>query len=157
LRAGAALPNGLETGMVTTMHSRSLVLALIAAAVVAGGCPVLAQQAAPLPSASPDPAASGAPVSVPAVVPSAEASAVPAAEPSAAPGDEASPAPQPSSGRSLTGTLMSIKGTVATVKMANGAVQTYTVSTKVAAALKKSLGKKLLFRVVKGALDIVPH
>jgi hypothetical protein len=52
---------------------------------------------------------------------------------------------------------MSIKGTIATVKMANGTVQTYTVSAKAAAALKKSLGKKLLFRVVRGALDVVPH
>ena len=82
---------------------------------------------------------------------------MPAAEPSAAPADEASPAPAASSGRSLQGTLMSIKGTVATMKMANGTVQTYTVSTKVAAALKKSLGKKLLFHVVRGALNVVPH
>lgn len=52
---------------------------------------------------------------------------------------------------------MSIKGTVATMKMANGTVQTYTVSTKLAGVLKKSLGKKLLFRVVKGALNVVPH
>lgn len=73
------------------------------------------------------------------------------------PQDDASPSPEPASRRSLQGTLMSVKGTIATVKMANGAVQTYTVSTKAAAALKKSLGKKLLFRVVKGALDIVPH
>ncbi|MDB5072182.1 MAG: hypothetical protein JWM87_3293 [Candidatus Eremiobacteraeota bacterium] len=156
-QACAVLAMARATGIVRTMHFRSLVIALTTAGIVAGGCPVLAQQAAPVPSASPESAPSGAPVSTPAAAPTTEASAVPAAERSVPPADEASPATVPGSGRSLKGTLMSIKGTVATVKMANGAVQTYTVSTKVAAALKKSLGKKLLFRVVKGALDVVTH
>jgi|GEM_PF-6039817 len=52
---------------------------------------------------------------------------------------------------------MSVKGTIATVKMANGAMQSYTVTAKTAALLKKSLGKKGVFRVVGHVLDIVPH
>lgn len=142
-------------GHVECMPFRSLAFTLAAAALVAAGCPALAQQAAPVPSASPGPMSS----TVPGIAPAADASAAPVAEPSASPvpDETATPAPEPSSKRSLSGTLMSVKGTVATLKMANGTVQTYTVSTKVAAALEKSLGKKLLFRVVKGALDIVPH
>jgi hypothetical protein len=141
----------------STMQFRALAPALAAALVILG-CPALAaDQAAPTPSTSPDPVASVAPSAASSAAPSADASIAPSAEPTAAPSDQTTPAPQPSTARSLRGTLMSVKGTLATVKMANGTVQTYTVSTKVAAALKKSLGKKLLFRVVHGALDVIPH
>ena len=67
------------------------------------------------------------------------------------------PSPAPGATHSLSGTLMSVKGTLATVRMANGTLQTYTVTTKTAALLKKRLGKKGIFRVVHGVLDIVPH
>lgn len=129
--------------MLDVMPYRSLLLAL---AVVAGAVPsvsgtVLAQQATPLPSTSPspDPDPSGVPTEGPMTH------------------DDAVPSPEPASGRSLAGTLMSVKGTIATVKLANGTVQTYTVTTKTAALLKKSLGKKGLFRVVGHVLDVVPH
>ncbi len=126
------------------MQPRSLALALTVALLALTG-PAAAQSASPSPSAEATAA------------PSTEPSVPPSAEPSASPSDETSPAPQPSTARSLRGTLMSIKGTIATVKLANGQVQTYTVSAKAAAALKKSLGKKLLFRVAHGALDLIPH
>lgn len=68
-----------------------------------------------------------------------------------------SPSPQHAASHSLSGTLESIKGTIATVRLADGGLQTYTVSAKAAALLKKSIGKKLAFRVLHGALDVLPH
>jgi hypothetical protein len=126
------------------MPFRPLAL-LTAAALLALGAPAVAQQSSPEPNASPEPAATGAGGL------RWEASPGPKPEP------VSSPAPEESPAHSLRGTLMSLKGTIATVKMANGAVQTFTVPGQTAAVLKRSIGKKLLFRVVKGALDIVPH
>jgi hypothetical protein len=146
-----------RVGMVSgTMQFRSAAPAL--AAVLILGCPMLAlAQATPAPTASPGQGTSVLPNAMSSAAPAADPAPTPRAESTAAPGDEASPSPQPSSGQSLRGTLMSIKGTLATVKLANGTLQTYTVTAKAAAVLKKSLGKKLLFKVVHGALDVLPH
>jgi hypothetical protein len=127
------------------MPTRPFVLTLTAAAVVALTGVAVAQQASPAPSPAAEPAASIAP---------SETMPTPSPEPSSTPADDASPEP---SKRSLSGTLVSIKGTVATIRLASGALQTYTVPANAAVALKKSLGKKLLFHVVRGALSVVPH
>jgi hypothetical protein len=128
------------------MPTRPFVLTLTTAAVVALTGAAVAQQASPAPSPAAEPAASIAP---------SDTMPTPSPEPSSTPADDASP--EPSSKRSLSGTLVSIKGTVATIRLASGALQTYTVPANAAVALKKSLGKRLLFHVVRGALSVVPH
>ncbi|HEY0615686.1 MAG TPA: hypothetical protein VGC96_13625 [Candidatus Elarobacter sp.] len=140
-------------------HRRIAPALLTAALFMLAGPGLAAAQPMPAASATPEPApsTSALPSAEPAAPPRAEvtASPQPAAPPDAS--DDASPSPAPGSKATLSGTLMSIKGTVATVKMANGAVQTYTVSGKTAALLKKTLGKKFAFRVLHGALDLIPH
>ncbi len=143
------------------MQHRPLALALTVAALLGWAGPAAARQPAPAASASPATAESAAPSAEPAAAASQEPVSAASAEPSPAASTEpspsdASPAPLPA-GRSLRGTLVSLKGTVATVRAANGTLQSYTVSAKAAALLKKSLGKKLLYRVVRGTLDLVPH
>jgi hypothetical protein len=134
------------------MAYRLTTLMLIAVASFVPPIPTAAEaQPAPMVSESPEPATS------PAAIPSADATVSPSPDASIAPSEDASPTPAPAPAGSLRGTLMSIKGTIATVKMANGAVRTYTVSAKTAALLKKSLGKKFAFRVLHGALDLIPH
>ena len=127
---------------------KKLAIALAVIAVLLHAAPGGAQTPASEPTASPDPMVSAAPA--------IDATAAPTAEPTYAPADESSPAPAPAP-RSLRGTLLSVSGTIAKIRMANGAVQTYTVSAKTAALLKKSIGKKVVFHAVRGVLNLLPH
>jgi hypothetical protein len=138
------------------MPCRSIVFAATVIAGLAFGSDALAQQA-PAPGSSASPEATPSAPSMPSAAPSGDTAPVATAEPTAMPLDEASPSPPPHPPASLAGTLLSLKGTIATVKMANGSVQAYTVTAKTAALLKKSVGKKVAFRLVHGVLNLLPH
>lgn len=99
----------------------------------------------PVPSSAASATPSTAPSAVPSVVPSVIPSVVPSTLPSTLP---------VSTRAALRGTLTSLTGTKAIVKLANGTLQTYTVSTKTAAMLKHRVGKNVAFRVLNGALTL---
>jgi Spy/CpxP family protein refolding chaperone len=130
-------------------------IALLAlTAVLAVPVPAFAQtvQGSPLPSAEPS---SGPGMTMPAPAASADPSAAPAAEPSAEP--SASPSHGTSLGkRALRGVLKSLKGTKAVLKLADGTMQTFNVTSQTASLLKSHLGKNGVFRVVDGVLTLVP-
>lgn len=97
----------------------------------------------PLPSALPSVVPSLKPPVIPSVVPSTLPRTVP---PSVGQAEREHAA--------LHGTVTSVTGTTAIVKLANGTSQTYTVSAKTAAKLKLHVGKKIAFRVKNGLLLI---
>lgn len=93
------------------------------------------------------------PSSAPSVTPSTRPSVVPSVVPSVLPSTVPSTLPVVTRAV-LHGTLTSLAGTKAVVKLANGTSQTYTVSAKTAAMLKHRVGKNVAFRVLNGALTL---
>ena len=122
------------------------------AAITALAAPASGQTASPEPVASPVPAASAV---LPSNVPDPTASPQPATSPS--PDASPSPAAKTSlSKRVLHGMVKSLKGTKAVLRLADGTMQTYSVSAQTAALLKKQLGKNAVYRVVDGVLTLAP-
>ena len=131
--------------------------ALASTAVLGLPMPAWAQTAAsPLPSAEPSGASS---LTLPGPGASAEPSAAPTAAPAAEPSAEplSAPAHGTSLGkRALRGVLKSLKGTKAVLKLADGTMQTFNITSQTAALLKSHLGKNGVYRVVDGVLTLVP-
>ena len=93
------------------------------------------------------------PVNVPQVnAPQPHASAIPAASANAS--VRANANSSVSAGLPMHGTVTAINGSTVSVKLANGTVQTYTISSATAAALQSSLHKSITFTARNGVLAL---
>ena len=128
-----------------------LLATFVVAAIAALAAPAIGQSTSPEPVASPVPAAS-------AVLPSNVPDPTASPQPATSPGPDASPSPAkaPLSKRVLHGMVKSLKGTKAVLRLADGTMQTFSVSAQTAALLKKQLGKYAVYRVVDGVLTLAP-
>src|SRR5947209_1020795 len=107
------------------------------------------------PSTSPSAHPSTSPSAHPSTSPSAHPSTSPSAHPSTSPSAVPSASPSPLNAKPARGTLISVVGTTATIKTANGTSRKVTVSAKTAAVLKHRIGKNIVYRIVNGALVLV--
>ena len=107
------------------------------------------------PSVSPSAHPSTSPSAHPSISPSAHPSMSPSAHPSTSPSAVPSASPSPLNAKPARGTLISVVGTTATIKNANGTSRKVTVSAKTAAVLKHRIGKNIVYRIVNGALVLV--